>query len=304
VIPDPLRLAGRSGTLGVMADSTRKQFRALLKPGAALILPGVANALAARVVADCGFGAAYVTGAGIANTSLGIPDNGLVTVTELVQHVVAIRDVFPGPLMVDADTGFGNALNMRRTIQMLERAGADAIQIEDQVFPKRCGHFEGKEVIPAAEMTAKIKAAVDARTDPDLLIVARTDAIAVEGFAAAMDRAEAFREAGADVGFVEAPTNNEQIAAIGKLPWPQLVNIVIGGKTPERANEELKQLGFAGVLYANTALQAAVLGMQRALSHLKANGRIGDATGLLATFAERQRLVDIQAFQDMERKYK
>jgi 2-methylisocitrate lyase-like PEP mutase family enzyme len=304
VIPDPLRLAGRSGTLGVMADSTRKQFRAMLKPGAALILPGVANALAARVVADCGFGAAYVTGAGIANTFLGIPDNGLVTVTELIDHVVAIRDAFPGPLMVDADTGFGNALNMRRTIQLLERGGADAIQIEDQVFPKRCGHFEGKEVIPAAEMTAKIKAAVDARTDPDLLIVARTDAIAVEGFSAAMDRAAAFREAGADVGFVEAPTDNEQIAAIGKLPWPQLVNIVIGGKTPERSNEELKQLGFAGVLYANTALQAAVLGMQRALSHLKANGRIGDAEGLLATFAERQRLVDIQAFQDMERKYK
>ena len=132
----------------------------------------------------------------------------------MTDHVAAIREVFPGPLMVDADTGFGNALNMRRTIQMLERAGADAIQIEDQVFPKRCGHFEGKEVIPAAEMVAKIKAAVDARTDPDLLIVARTDAIAVEGFDAAMDRAHAFREAGADVGFVEAPTTPEQIAAI------------------------------------------------------------------------------------------
>ena len=127
----------------------------MLMPGAALILPGVANALAARVVADCGFGAAYVTGAGIANSFLGIPDNGLVTLTELVDHVVAIREVFPGPLMVDADTGFGNALNMRRTIQVLERAGADAIQIEDQVFPKRCGHFEGKEVIPAAEMVAE-----------------------------------------------------------------------------------------------------------------------------------------------------
>jgi 2-methylisocitrate lyase-like PEP mutase family enzyme len=287
-----------------MPDSTRKTFRTLLKPGAALILPGVANALAARVAADCGFGAAYVTGAGIANSFLGIPDNGLVTLSELTGHVTAIREVFPWPLMVDADTGFGNALNMRRTIQLLERTGADAIQIEDQVFPKRCGHFEGKEVIPAAEMVAKIKAAVDARSDPDLLIVARTDAIAVEGFAAALDRAHAFRDAGADIGFVEAPLNEEQMTAIGRLPWPQLVNIVIGGKTPERSNEELKRLGFAGVLYANTALQAAVLGMQRALSHLKENGRIGDATGLLATFAERQRLVDIQAFQDLERKYK
>jgi 2-methylisocitrate lyase-like PEP mutase family enzyme len=287
-----------------MTEATRRRFRAALQPGAALILPGVANALAARVVADCGFNAAYVTGAGIANTFLGIPDNGLVTLTELADHVVAIREVFPGPLMVDADTGFGNALNMRRTVQVLERAGADAIQIEDQVFPKRCGHFEGKQVIPAAEMVQKIKAAVDARTDPDLLIVARTDAIAVEGLAAAMDRAQAFRDAGADVGFVEAPLDDTQIGAIGKLPWPQLMNIVIGGKTPERSNEDLKNLGFAGVLYANTALQAAVLGMQRALTHLKANGRMGNAADLLASFAERQRLVDIAAFQAMERKYK
>jgi 2-methylisocitrate lyase-like PEP mutase family enzyme len=287
-----------------MPRSTRREFRHALVPGAALILPGVANALAARIVADAGFDAAYVTGAGIANTHLGIPDNGLVTLTELVGHVAAIREIFPGPLMVDADTGFGNALNMTRTVKLLERAGADAIQIEDQVFPKRCGHFEGKEVIPAPEMVAKIKAAVDARNDPDLLIVARTDAIAVEGFDAAMERAHAFREAGADVGFVEAPTSPEQIAAIGRLPWPQLINIVVGGKTPELSNAELKALGFACVLYANTALQAAVLGMQRALGHLKRNGRIGEGKDLLATFAERQRLVDIASFQAMERKYK
>jgi 2-methylisocitrate lyase-like PEP mutase family enzyme len=284
--------------------NTRRDLRTMLQPGAAVILPGVANALAARVVADCGFPAAYVTGAGIANTFLGIPDNGLVTVSELARHVTAIREVFAGPLMVDADTGFGNALNMRRTIQTLERAGADAIQIEDQVFPKRCGHFEGKEVIASAEMVAKIKAAVDARSDPDLLIVARTDAIAVEGFESAIERAYAFRDAGADVGFVEAPTNPEQIAAVACLPWPQLVNIVIGGRTPELPNERLKKLGFAGVIYANTALQAAVLGMQRALAHLKQQGRIGNATDLLASFAERQRLVDIAAFQTMERKYK
>src|SRR5712675_3790804 len=152
------------------ARSTRSEFRRLLTPGAAVVLPGVSNALAARVVADLGFAAAYVTGAGIANTFLGIPDNGLVTLSELACHVTAIREVFPGPLMVDADTGFGNALNMRRTVQMLERAGADAIQIEDQVFPKRCGHFEGKEVIPTAEMVEKVKAAVDTRRDRDLLI--------------------------------------------------------------------------------------------------------------------------------------
>jgi 2-methylisocitrate lyase-like PEP mutase family enzyme len=287
-----------------MQQSTRQKFRAMLKPGSAVILPGVANALAARVAADRGFDAAYVTGAGIANSFLGIPDNGLVTVSELAAHVVAIREVFPGPLMVDADTGFGNELNMRRTVQTLERADADAIQIEDQVFPKRCGHFEGKEVIPAREMVSKIRAAVDARTDPDLIIVARTDAIAVEGFEKAMERAQMFREAGADVGFIEAPTTPEQMAAIGRLPYPQLANIVIGGKTPERSNADLKALGFAGVIYANTALQAAVLGMQRALGHLKQHGEIGSAAELLATFNERQRLVDIASFQAMERKYK
>jgi 2-methylisocitrate lyase-like PEP mutase family enzyme len=283
--------------------STRRQFRSALTPGAALILPGVANALAARVVADTGFAAAYVTGAGIANTFLGIPDNGLVTMTELTDHLAAIRQVFPHPLMVDADTGFGNALNMRRTIQTLERAGADAIQIEDQVFPKRCGHFEGKQVIPASEMVAKIKAAVDARADHDLMIVARTDAIAVEGFDAAMERAELYRQAGADAGFIEAPTTPEQIAAIGRLPWPQIVNIVVGGKTPEMDNARLRELGFAGVLYANVALQSAVFGMQQALARLKHDGRVGNPAGLMVDFAERQRLVDIGALQEMERRY-
>ena len=287
-----------------MPSATRRKFREILTPGAALLLPGVANALAARVVADIGFSAAYITGAGIANTYLGIPDNGLVTLTELIDHVTTIRDVFPKPLMVDADTGFGNALNMQRTVQLLERAGADAIQIEDQVFPKRCGHFEGKEVIPAKEMVAKLKAAADARVDPDLMIVARTDAIAVEGFNAAMDRIHAFREAGADVGFVEAPTSPEQIATIAGLDFPQLINIVVGGKTPEMPNARLKELGFAGVLYANTALQASLYGMQRALGHLKSNGQMGDGKDMLVGFAERQRLVDIASFQEAERKYK
>src|SRR5215471_11812655 len=178
--------------------TSRHELRDLLTPGAALLLPGVSNALAARVVADLGFAAAYVTGAGIANTFLGIPDNGLVTLSELAEHVAAIRDVFAGPLVVEADTGFGNALNMLRTVRLLERAGADALQIEDQVFPKRCGHFSGKEVIPCAEMVAKVKAAVDARRDRAPLIIARTDAIAVEGYEAAIARGIAYREAGAD----------------------------------------------------------------------------------------------------------
>jgi len=286
------------------STSTRREFRALLTPGAALVLPGVSNALAARVVADLGFPAAYITGAGIANTYLGIPDNGLVTLTELADHVTAIRDVFHGPLMVDADTGFGNAMNMIRTIRLLERAGADAIQIEDQVFPKRCGHFDGKHVIPAAEMVAKVKAAADARRDGDLVIVARTDAIATNGFEAAIERAHAYRDAGADVTFVEAPKTPEQIADIPRLlPWPQIINIVLGGRTPELPNAKLKQLGFAGVLYANIALQSAVRGMQVALGVLRKNGQLGDATAFAVDFAERQRLVDKAEFDALERKY-
>jgi 2-methylisocitrate lyase-like PEP mutase family enzyme len=285
--------------------SAAREFRTLLVPGAAVVLPGVSNALAARVVADLGFPAAYVTGAGIANTFLGIPDNGLVTLTELAAHLAAMRDVFSGPLMVDADTGFGNAVNIVRTVKVLERAGADAIQIEDQVFPKRCGHFDGKAVIPTAEMVAKIKAAVDARSSPDLLIVARTDAIATDGFAAAIDRAGAYREAGADVGFVEAPQSLDQIADIPRLlPWPQIINIVLGGRTPELPNEQLRGLGFAGVLYANVALQSALRGMQEALSVLQKDGRMGEGTKLAVDFSERQRLVGKPEFDALERKYK
>jgi 2-methylisocitrate lyase-like PEP mutase family enzyme len=285
--------------------ATAQDFRKLLVPGAALVMPGVSNALAARVVADLGFPAAYVTGAGIANTFLGIPDNGLVTLTELAEHVAAIRGVFPGPLMVDADTGFGNAVNMVRTVKVLERAGADAIQIEDQVFPKRCGHFDGKAVIPAAEMVAKIKAAVDARNDPNVLIVARTDAIATDGFAAAIARAHAYREAGADIGFVEAPKSLDEIADIPRLlAWPQIINIVLGGRTPELPNEKLRALGYGGVLYANVALQSALRGMQEALSVLRRDGRMGDAVKLAVDFAERQRLVGKGEFDALERKYK
>jgi 2-methylisocitrate lyase-like PEP mutase family enzyme len=276
----------------------------MLSPGAALLLPGVANALTARIVADQGFAAAYVTGAGIANTFLGVPDIGLVTVTEVAEHVAAIRAVFPGPLVVDADTGFGNPLNMVRTVELLERAGADALQIEDQVFPKRCGHFAGKQVIPTAEMVEKVKAAVDTRRDRDLLIIARTDAMAPEGYDAAIERAAAYHDAGADVTFVEAPTTMEQIADIPRrLPWPQLANIVLGGRTPELPNQKLKELGYAGVIYANVALQAAVKGMQAALGELRRKGHMGDATSMVADFSERQRLVHKDDFDALERKY-
>jgi 2-methylisocitrate lyase-like PEP mutase family enzyme len=193
---------------------------------------------------------------------------------------------------------------MTRTVRMLERAGADAIQIKDQVFPKRCGHFDGKETIPKNEMVAKVKAAADARSDLDTIIVARTDAIATDGFEAALARAAAYREAGADVTFIEAPQTEQQIVTIGALPWPQIINIVLGGRTPEYANDMLKQMGFAGVLYANVALQASIRGMQLALGALRKNGEIGDASLLAVDFSERQRLVGKPEWDALEQKYK
>lgn len=287
-----------------MTETMNQRLRQRLARGAGVLLPGAANALAARVIAASGFEAVYITGAGIANTALGVPDLGLVTLTELVDHVAAISDAVALPLVVDADTGFGNALNLRRAVRLLERAGANAIQIEDQVFPKRCGHFEGKAVIAAAAMVQKIKAAADARHDPDLLIIARTDARAVEGLDAAIDRAAAYREAGADILFVEAPQSAAELEAIpARLPGPHLANIVYGGKTPGLPRERLAAMGFSGIVYANAALQAAVAGMSRVLRHLAATGSLAGIEDALASFAERQNLVDYDGFAALDRRY-
>jgi len=286
-----------------MSENPNRRLRDLIARKKAVLLPGAANALAARVIEDLGFEAIYVTGAGVTNTFLGMPDIGLLTVTELADHVAAMRDAVSLPLIVDADTGFGNAVNVGRTVRTLERAGASAIQLEDQDFPKRCGHFSGKSVIPTAEMVQKIRAAADARVDRDFVIVARTDAIAVNGFEDAMARANAFIEAGADMTFVEAPRTPEQIAAIPKLAVPQLLNIVAGGLTPMLPRAELETMGYALVLYANAALQAAVAGMQTVLGHLKAEGSLDGVSDKLAGFAERQRLVNKPHFDALEKKY-
>jgi 2-methylisocitrate lyase-like PEP mutase family enzyme len=287
-----------------MTDSCNKRLRDLLRQRKAVLLPGAANALTARVIEDLGFQAIYVTGAGVTNTFLGLPDIGLISVSELAEHVAAMRDAVALPLIVDADTGFGNPINVGRTVRTLERAGANAIQLEDQEFPKRCGHFSGKSVISRAEMVQKIRAAADARIDPDLVIMARTDAIAVHGFDDAIERALAYIEAGADMTFVEAPRTKEQIAEIPKrLAVPQLINIVAGGLTPMIPLAELEQMGFAMVLYANAALQASVAAMQKVLGHLKERGSLAGMEGQLASFEERQRLVLKPQFDALEKKY-
>ena len=282
----------------------KSKLKSVMAERRALLAPGAPNAMTARIIADLGFEAVYVTGAGVTNFELGVPDLGLITLTELAEAVTRMRDAVELPLIVDADTGFGNAVNVVRTIRVLERAGADAIQLEDQDFPKKCGHFSGKAVIPMPEMVQKIRAAVDARRDENLQIIARTDARAIEGLEAAVERALAYTAAGADATFVEAPESKAEMAAIGKLVAPQVANIVYGGRTPLTSQADLKQMGFGLVLYANTALQAAVHGMQAALGALKRDGDLSKAGDRLASFAERQRLVDKPHFDALERKYK
>ncbi|QNK73846.1 oxaloacetate decarboxylase [Variovorax sp. PAMC28562] len=287
-----------------MSSSPRKTLRALAEARRGVLVPGAFNALSARVIEDLGFEAIYITGAGVTNMWFGLPDQGFMGLHEIADHTARIRDAVSLPLIVDADTGFGNALNVRHTVRVLERAGADCIQFEDQVAPKRCGHFSGKDVISTDEAVAKIKAAVDARTDPDLLILARTDACATQGFEAALERAQKFSEAGADILFVEAVTTVDEIRALPqRLVRPQLMNMVIGGKTPIFGANELAGLGYGLVLYANAALQGAVAGMQKALTVLRETGRIDEDPALVVSFAERQRLVGKPALDALEAKY-
>lgn len=285
--------------------SPAQQLRRILDARRGTLVPGAFNALSARVVADMGFEAIYVTGAGVTNMWFGLPDQAFMGLSDIAEHTSRIRDAVELPLIVDADTGFGNALNTYHAVRTLERAGATAIQLEDQVSPKRCGHFNGKEVIAAAEMLGKIRAACDARRSADTLIMARTDAAAVHGFEAAVERAQAYADAGADILFVEAVTSAEHIAALPqRLQTPQLMNMVVGGKTPITSAQQLGQMGYSIVLYANAALQGALAGMQRALRALKTQGHIQEDAQLLAPFDERQRLVNKPFWDELEKRYR
>jgi 2-methylisocitrate lyase-like PEP mutase family enzyme len=280
-------------------------LKTILSRRQAAILPGAANGLFARIIEELGYEAVYVTGAGVANMYLGAPDIGLTTLTETASHVSAIADAVEIPLLVDADTGFGNPVNVVRTVRVLERAGAAGLQIEDQVFPKKCGHFDGKDIVPLEEMLAKIRAAVDTRRDGDLQIVARTDARAILGLQAAIDRAGAMIEAGADVTFVEAPISAEELAQIARsLSAPQVANIVFGGRTPELNRQELAELGYGCVLYANAALQAALKASQEVLAELKREGSLASVADRLADFAVRQLTVAKPKYDELERRYR
>ncbi len=281
------------------------KLKQLMAARIAVTAPGAANALFARVIEDLGFDVVYVTGAGVANMHLGAPDIGLTTLTELAQVTAAIAEAVALPIIVDADTGFGSPINMVRTIKVLERAGAAGVQIEDQVFPKKCGHFEGKDVIPTAEMVQKIRAAVDSRADADFQIIARTDARAIEGLDRAIERARAFIEAGADATFVEAPLTVDELKRIAReLPVPQVANIVFGGKTPDPGRAAFADMGFSLVLYANAALQAALRATYEVLGALKATGSLASVAERLASFEERQRSVAKHRWDALEARYK
>jgi len=287
---------------GTMRNTTK--LKQILQRRQAVIAPGAPNAMFARIVEQHDFEMIYLTGAGFANMHLGAPDIGLTTITEVAEATSAISDATTKPLIVDADTGFGNALNVVRTVRLLERAGAAGLQFEDQVFPKRCGHFSGKEVVPANDMVQKIRAAADTRLDDDLQIIARTDARAVEGLEAALDRAQAYIEAGADATFVEAPVDEGELRTIAeRLSVPQFANIVHGGKTPDVGQDVLRDMGFSAVIYANAILQATIVAANGVLGALKTNGSLQGHEEHLAGFDERQRVVDKATWDALDERY-
>ena len=281
-----------------------QKLRQLLGGPKAVLMPGAANALTARIAEEAGFRVVLFTGAGFSNMELGDPDLGLTTLTEVVQQVGRMAEAVDLPVVADADTGFGNPLNVRRTVRELERAGAAAIVLEDQVSPKRCGHFEGKQVIGQDEMVMKLVAALDARRNPDTVIIARTDARAVSGLADAIARAQAYEKAGVDATFVEAPRTVDELAEIPRrLGVPQMCNMVEGGKTPVLPLETLERMGYRLICYANAALRGAIKGMQVVLQGLARDGGTEKVLDQMVSWEERQRLVRLPEYNKLEARY-
>ena len=284
-----------------MKASTR--LRGLLRDGDIVVAPGVYDGLSARLVARAGFAAAYATGGGIAR-SMGYPDLGLLAMTEVVDRLATIVEQAGVPVIADADTGYGNALNTRRAVREFERAGVAALHLEDQQFPKRCGHYDDKSLVPATEMVQKLRAARDAATDPDLVLIARTDARAVEGLDAAVERGHAYAEAGADVIFVEAPQTVEEIETIpARLPYPQLINMFQGGKTPLVPLARLRALGYRIVIIPSDLQRAAIRAMEEVLAAIARDGNSAAVADRMASFADREAIVDTPGYLDLDRRY-
>lgn len=278
-------------------------LRRLLEGEGLVLAPGVYDGLSARLARAAGFAAAYATGGGVAR-SMGYPDLGLLSLTEVTDRLALIVEHAGVPVIADADTGYGNALNVRRTVREFERAGVAALHLEDQAFPKRCGHYDDKAVISTAEMAQKLRAARDAAQDPDLVIIARTDAIAVEGLDAAIDRARAYSAAGADVLFVEAPVSEAQIETIARsLPGPTLINMFEGGKTPLVPLPRLEAFGYRIVIVPSDLQRAAIRAMQEVLAVLRRDGNTRAVADRMATFEEREAVVGTREYLAAGRRY-
>src|ERR1700731_3216044 len=267
------------------------------------MVPGAYDTLTARLVEAAGFDAVYLTGGGYSRAR-GYPDLGLLTVVENVHFIGLTVEAVGIPVIADADTGYGNAINVIRTVREYEKSGVAGFHIEDQVAPKKCGHYEGKEVIPMAEMVGKIKAAADHRRDADMVIIARSDARAVEGLQASIDRVNAYLEAGADVGFVEAPQTVDELRVVGKsVRGPALVNVFEGGKTPMLGAKELEEMGFRLGIYPSQTHRAAIRAAQRVLTAMKRDGDTSAVEAELATFQDREDAVGTAAWRKLEEKY-
>ena len=279
------------------------KLRALLSSGRIAVAPGAFDGLSARLVEQAGFPAIYASGGAIAR-SAGVPDLGLLSMSTIAERLASMVDVVAAPIIADADTGYGNALNAQAAARAFERAGVAAFHLEDQTFPKKCGHYDDKSLVPAAEMVQKLKAVRDALHDPDFILVARTDAIAVEGFAAAIDRASAYIEAGADMIFVEAPTSEDEIAEVAKrLPGWKLINMFEGGKTPLLPVPRLEALGYHVVIIPSDTQRAGIKAMQRVLAAIARDGSAASMRGDMASFKEREALVDTAAYLDRGKQY-
>ena len=282
---------------------TRRLRRLLAEPGL-IVAPGVADALNARLVAAEGFKAIYMTGGGTSAVRLGMPDVGLITMPEMVDNAGRIADASGLPVISDADTGYGNAINVLRTVRAYEKAGVAAIHLEDQNLPKRCGHLAGKSLVTKLEMTDKIRAACDARVDEDFVIIARTDALAVEGLSAALDRAAAYQDAGADMVFVEAPGTAEELAAIPKaLKVPALFNMASSGKTPFLHRDEIARLGYKLAIYPNFAILSAIPAVRHFLRVLRDEGTVANLRESMATFVEWFDIVGMDEIKALEARY-
>jgi 2-methylisocitrate lyase-like PEP mutase family enzyme len=282
---------------------TTTKLRALLGSGHIVVAPGAYDGLSARLVEQAGFPAIYASGGAIAR-STGVPDIGLMPVDAIVDRLASMVDVVAAPVVADADTGYGNALNAQAAARAFERAGVAAFHLEDQTFPKRCGHYNDKSLVPVGEMVQKLKAMRDALHDPDFVLIARTDAIAVEGFSAAIERASAYGEAGADVLFVEAPTTEPEIAEIAKrLPGWKLINMFEGGKTPLLPVPRLQELGYHLVIIPSDTQRAAIKAMQRALGAIARDGSSASMTSDMVSFKEREAIIGTADYLDRGKRY-